>query len=245
MSLSSRALRLSRRTAVAVLASWLTIIGTGNAADMNKTLHVSFQVAETGFDPQAISDLYSEFVNRHIFDALYSYDYLARPYKLVPNTAAALPEITDNGLTWVIKIRKGILYADDPAFNGKKRELTADDYIYAWKRLLDPKVRSPYLFFVDDKFIGADAVLEAAKKTGKLDYGAYVTVVAKEGADWLCIQPPAGSISWVQWTLVRPVKKTENAGCSSGADTNGSANHSRHSGSCVRSWLITSAEPST
>ena len=64
------------------------------AADMNKTLRVAFLIDVTGFDPQAISDLYSDFVNRHIFDPLYNYDYLARPYKLVTNTAAALPEVT-------------------------------------------------------------------------------------------------------------------------------------------------------
>jgi ABC-type transport system substrate-binding protein len=144
------------------------------AADMNKTLHVTFPVAETGFDPQAISDLYSEYVNRHVFDALYYYDYLARPYKLVPNTAAAMPEISADGLTWTIRIRKGIYFSPDPVFNGARRELTADDYLYAWKRLLDPKVRSPYLFFVEGKFVGADAVVEQAKKTGKFDYDAKI-----------------------------------------------------------------------
>src|SRR6185369_11891009 len=56
----------------------------------------------------------------------------------------------------------------------QKRELTANDYVYAWKRLLDPKVRSPYLFYVEDKFVGADAVVEQAKKTGKFDYDAKI-----------------------------------------------------------------------
>ena len=58
-------------------------------------LRVAFPIAETGFDPQAAGDVYSNYVNRAIFDPLYRYDYLARPYKLVPNTAAALPEISD------------------------------------------------------------------------------------------------------------------------------------------------------
>jgi ABC-type transport system substrate-binding protein len=165
----------ARRAIAALLATaaWVAAsTAPAIATDMNKTLRVSFQVAETGFDPQAISDLYSEFVNRHVFDALYYYDYVARPYKLVPNTAAALPEISADGLTWTIRIRKGIHFAPDPVFNNVKRELTADDYVYAWKRLLDPKVRSPYLFFVEDKFVGAGAAVEQAKKTGKFDYEA-------------------------------------------------------------------------
>ena len=58
-----------------------------------KTLRVSFPIAETGFDPQAAGDAYSNYVNRAIFDPLYRYDYLARPYRLVPNTAAGMPSI--------------------------------------------------------------------------------------------------------------------------------------------------------
>jgi ABC-type transport system substrate-binding protein len=77
---------------------------------------VTFPIAETGFDPQATSDLYSGHVQRAIFEPLYAYDYLARPYRLVPNTASALPEISPDGRTWTIRIRPGIHFADDPAF---------------------------------------------------------------------------------------------------------------------------------
>jgi ABC-type transport system substrate-binding protein len=136
------------------------------------TLHVAFPTPETGFDPQAVGDAYSNYVNRAIFDPLYRYDYLARPYKLVPNTATALPEVTDNGTTWTIHIRNGIYFADDPAFNGNRRELTAADYVYAIKRILDPKMRSNSLQMVDGRFVGADAVVAKAKQTGRFDYDA-------------------------------------------------------------------------
>ena len=141
---------------------------------MNKTLRVAFVAAETGFDPQAISDLYSGYVTRVIFDPLYRYDYLARPFRIVPNTAAAMPEISADGRTWTIKVRPGIHFADDPAFKGRKRELTAADYVYSWKRLLDPKVRAPNIEAMTDRFVGDDAVLAAAKAAGKLDYDTAV-----------------------------------------------------------------------
>ena len=83
----------------------------------------TFPVAETGFDPQATSDYYSVHVKRAIFEPLYAYDYLARPYRIVPNTAAAMPEISADGRTWTIRIKPGIYFADDPAFKGRKREL--------------------------------------------------------------------------------------------------------------------------
>jgi oligopeptide transport system substrate-binding protein len=136
-----------------------------------RTLHVAFPVAETGFDPQATSDLYSDHVQRAIFETLYAFDYLARPYLRVPRTAAALPQIADGGRTWTFHVRSGIHFADDAVFNGRKRELTAADYVYSWKRLLDPRVRSPFSWYLQGKIVGADAVIDAAKGR-KLDYDA-------------------------------------------------------------------------
>ena len=136
-----------------------------------KTLRVAFPVAETGFDPQATSDLYSDHVQRAIFEPLYGFDYLARPYKRVPRTAAAIPVIEDGGRTWTFRVRAGIRFADDPAFGGKPRELVAADYVYSWKRLLDPRMRSPFSWYLQGKVVGADTVIAAAKG-GKLDYDA-------------------------------------------------------------------------
>jgi ABC-type transport system substrate-binding protein len=140
--------------------------------DPNKVIYAAFPTPETGFDPQAAGDEYSNSVNRVIFDPLYRYDYLARPYKLVPNTAIGTPEITADGKTWTIRIKPDVYFADDPVFKGQRRELTAADYVYAWKRVLDPKMRSNSLQVFDGRFVGADAVVSSAKETGKFDYDA-------------------------------------------------------------------------
>ena len=142
------------------------------AADMSKTLHVAIAAPENGFDPQATSDLVSNYVNREIFDPLYRYDYLARPYKVVPNTAAALPEISADGRTWTIKLKPGIYFTDDPAFKGQRCELTAADYVYSFKRLIDPRLRSNNAYILDERLAGAKEAIDAAKKTGKFDYDA-------------------------------------------------------------------------
>ena len=154
----------------ALAAIALAGAGAAQAADSDKTLRVAFPVAETGFDPAPVGDIYSQYVNRAIFDPLYQYDYLARPYKIVPNTAVALPDISPDGKTWTIKVKPGIYFADDPAFKGRKRELTAADYVYSWKRVLDPRMRSNNIQIFDGKFVGADTVVSAAKETGKFDY---------------------------------------------------------------------------
>ena len=143
-------------------------------ADPNKVIRVAFRVAETGFDPGVTSDLYSNYVNRALFDPLFKYDYLARPHRIVPNTAAAMPESSADGISWTIKVKPGIYFADDPAFKGKKRELTAADYAYSWKRIVDPKVRSPSLEEFDGKIVGMDALVAKARETGKFNYDAPV-----------------------------------------------------------------------
>ena len=85
---------------------------------MNKVVRHVFPAAEEGFDPQAAHDLYSGSIEQAIFETLLTYDYMARPSKLVPLTAEALPEITDDGKTYTIRLRKGIQFAADAAFKG-------------------------------------------------------------------------------------------------------------------------------
>lgn len=167
--------RMLKQIGVSVLLGSLCLTGAMNVfakspADPNKVLRYVFPVAETGFDPAGTHDLYSAHVHNSIFEGLYTYDYLASPAKLVPRTAVALPQVSADGLTYTIKVQKGIYFAKDPAFNGKARELTAQDYVYSYKRLLDPSLRSPNSWLLDAKVVGMDKVLEEAKKTGKFNY---------------------------------------------------------------------------
>jgi len=144
------------------------------AAGSAKVLRVTFQAAESGFDPVRISDYYSGTVIEAIYDPLLTYDYLARPAKLVPNTAEALPVIADEGRTYTLRVKKGIRFTADPAFGGRPRELTAADYAYAFKRFLDPKLRSPYAFLFEGKIVGLDDLAARAKTSGRFDYDAKV-----------------------------------------------------------------------
>ena len=120
------------------------------AAQPPKVLRYAFPVAETGFDPAQISDLYSRTIAASLFEAPLTYDYLARPARVVPQTAESLPEIGDGGRRFTFRIRPGIFFADDPAFGGRPRELTAADYVYSIKRHYDPKFKSPNLFQLEN-----------------------------------------------------------------------------------------------
>jgi ABC-type transport system substrate-binding protein len=144
------------------------------AADRSKVYRISFPTAETGFDPARVSDLYSNTVNEAIFERLLTYDYLARPAKLVPLVAEAMPQVTENGRVYTFRIRKGIHFTPDPAFKGRKRELVAADFAYTIKRHADPKNRSPWAFMVEGRIAGLDVLIEQAKKSGKFDYDAKI-----------------------------------------------------------------------
>jgi oligopeptide transport system substrate-binding protein len=161
---------------VAVLGALCALAWTlpAGAADPRKVIRDVFPVAETGFDPAAVHDLYSSGIVRAVFETLYTYDYLARPAKLVPQAAEAMPVVTDDGRTYTVKLVKGIRFQSDPAFGAKQRELTADDVVYSYKRLADPKIRSPYWFLLEGKIVGLDEAAAAAKKSGRFDYDAKV-----------------------------------------------------------------------
>ena len=142
--------------------------GRGGAGPEQGRSHFSFPAAEAGFDPVRISDLYSATVLEGIFERLLTYDYLARPAKVVPMLAESMPEVTDNGRTYTFKIRKGIYFAPDPIWKGAKRELVAQDVVYSFMRFLDPKNRAPYAFLLEGKIVGLDEHAAKAKKSGKL-----------------------------------------------------------------------------
>jgi oligopeptide transport system substrate-binding protein len=142
------------------------------AADPDKILRVALRSAETDFDPVIWADQPSAWFTESIFDPMLKYDYLARPAKLLPNTLTAMPEIQDNGGTYLFSIKSNIYFTPDPAFKNQKRELVAQDYAYTLKRIFDPKNKSQWLFLFEGKIRGADAAMAKAKKENRFDYDA-------------------------------------------------------------------------
>ncbi|QOY94493.1 heme-binding protein [Massilia sp. UMI-21] len=139
-----------RLTAVAFLLP-LLCAGSATGADSpvparteEKVLRMFLSTSETGLDPAVASDNATLSLLENLFDPLLRYDYLARPARLRPNTAVAMPEVSADGLTYTFRIRPGIYFTGDPAFKGVKREMTAQDYAYSLARLRDPATRSPW-----------------------------------------------------------------------------------------------------
>jgi ABC-type transport system substrate-binding protein len=147
--------------AAALITTW----GPAQAGEAPKVLRYAFPIAETGFDPAQISDVYSRIVTANIFEAPLTYDYLARPAQLRPATAAALPEVSADFRRWTFRLKPGIHFADDPVFKGQPRELVAADYVYSIKRHYDPRWKSPNLFnFENARIVGLSELRQKALK---------------------------------------------------------------------------------
>ena len=178
VELSGRERRAARPARV---QAWIAAVGCAvalsafafsvNAADPAKVLRIAVTDIDT-LDPQQYSDDPSFQVIQALYEPAYEYAYLAKVPTLSPLTAAAPAEVADDGRVWTIRLKHGILFNDDPVFKGKPRELVADDYVYAYKRWLDPNGRRGGSPILTDLIFGARPVVEAAKKTGKFDFDA-------------------------------------------------------------------------
>jgi len=82
-------------------------------------------------DPALIADIYGFVVSQQIFDGLVQYD---GSLTIVPSIAESWKGSRD-GLEWLFYLRKGVKF-----HNG--REVTADDVVYSFTRILDPKTNS-------------------------------------------------------------------------------------------------------
>ncbi len=116
-----------------------------------KVLYTSFSEAPKTLDPAVSYSTSEHVITANVFDTLLEYDYLARPYRLIPGLAEAVPEpeaLPDGGQRYRFRLRDGVRYQDDPCFsrNGtgeRSRPVTADDFAFQFARLADPAVNSP------------------------------------------------------------------------------------------------------
>jgi ABC-type transport system substrate-binding protein len=156
----------------ALLAALFAIVVAGgvDAADSAKVLRIAQFDIDT-LDPQQYSDDPSFQVIQAIFEPAYEWEYGAKSPKLVPLTAAVPPQVSDDGKVWTVTLKRGIFFHDDPVFKGKPRELVAEDYLYAYRRWLDPNGRRAGSPVLTDLILGARPIVDAAKK-GKFDYDA-------------------------------------------------------------------------
>lgn len=153
-------MRVARSLAVCIVGA--LVAGGCDPARQPDARFVS--IAEIkGFDPILCNDQYSSGAQIQVYEGLNEFHYLKRPLELVPLMAEAKPEISPDGLTYTFRIRDAV-FQDDPCFpGGKGRKVTAQDFVWCWKRLMAvPSSTGTWIF--DGKIKGLDAWKEEAQK---------------------------------------------------------------------------------
>ena len=129
----------------------------GSAQDFTTAYRHSMDGAPSSLDPAQASNIYANFLTVNLYDTLYRYKYLARPYELKPNLAEELPQVSGDGLVYTIRIKPGVHFIDDPAFPDEKgRLVTAQDFVYSIKRHFDPATRAQGTWLWQDRIVGLD-----------------------------------------------------------------------------------------
>jgi oligopeptide transport system substrate-binding protein len=92
------------------------------------------------------------------------------------------------GERWTFQIRRDLRFQDDPCFpGGKGRAITAQDFLYAFRRMADPANASPVIAFFADKIVGfgdlIDRNRERQKRGEPPDYDTPVAGLQLDPAD--------------------------------------------------------------
>ena len=123
----------------------------------SKILHQVISSKLSGLDPISASDVTASTQVAKVYDCLYQYHYLKRPYEIEPCLADSMPLVSDSGKTYQITIKKGVLFQDNKCFpTGKGRELKAADVRYSILRLADPKLHARGWWTLQGQIKGLD-----------------------------------------------------------------------------------------
>ncbi|MBR4171132.1 MAG: hypothetical protein IKR48_05725 [Kiritimatiellae bacterium] len=115
-------------------------------------------------DPILASSMYAGRAVQLTYEVLYEYDYAKRPYRLIPAAAEAMPEISENGKVFTIRLRPELRFHDDPCFpDGKGRPVVAQDVVFSFTRLADRRNASSGCWLTDP-ILGVNEFRDAQEK---------------------------------------------------------------------------------
>lgn len=128
----------------AILIIFLLVISWTNGFSQEKSTPGKTEIVKKGgiyrrplgndpatLDSTRITDIYGYTVIQQLYDGLIQYD---STLNIMPAIAQSWKGSRD-GLTWTFYIRKGVRFHHG-------REVTADDFVYSFSRILDPKIKS-------------------------------------------------------------------------------------------------------
>ncbi len=149
-------------------------------------------------DPATCGDVSSASVQSHFYEGLYTYHYLKRPVEVVPQLAAAMPEVSDDGFTYTIRLLPGVQYHRNPCFGQDStgehewgtRTMRAEDFVLAFKRVADYHINTGLAWaFLAGRVVGLDNYRQRTKRYKIGDFSRYdLPVEGIEAVDSLTVR---------------------------------------------------------
>ncbi len=132
---------------------------SASTASTSTDLNVMIETAVESLDPQQATDGTSFEVIADYTDGLMQMDSDGNPI----NALAESYELSDDGLTYTFKIR-------DDANWSNGEPVTADDFVFAWQRAVDPEVASEYSYMLSDigQIVNAAEIIAGEKDKSEL-----------------------------------------------------------------------------
>lgn len=132
------------------------------AAPQAVILRAALRQPVNGLDPAHATEFNGLTLVARVYEPLYQYKYDGRPDEVEPALAAAMPSLSRDGRTVTIKLREGVRFQADACLAGSTaglgREVSAQDFVESWRRLLDPATASPNRWILDDRVASFRAV---------------------------------------------------------------------------------------
>jgi len=131
-----------------------------NKRDRTFYLNYSAGTVES-IDPAFAKNLYNMWTDHMVFNTLVETD---ERLEVVPSLAKSW-SVSDDGLIWRFVLRSDIFFHNDRVFkDGRGRRMTAQDVVYSFNRLVDPKVASTGAWIFNDR-VAADEPFTALNDT--------------------------------------------------------------------------------
>ena len=127
---------------------WLPLRASTFTDPAEVVLRDTYGAKVRSIDPATSGDNMSGAIQGHFYEGLYAYHFLRRPLELIPRLAAQMPQVSDDGLVYTIRIRDDARYRRNPCFGTDDkgapltRAATAEDFALAFKRIADFHIES-------------------------------------------------------------------------------------------------------
>lgn len=160
------------RAFLIVFAAWALVAckSTPEWEKGKKYLHFPLRAKVGSLDPVRTSTQYANIVSSQVYDTLFQFSYLVRPYQIEPLLLERMPEVSEDKTTYTFELKKGVLFHDDPCFpGGVGRELVAQDVIWSLMRMADRNLTPSGWWLYEDRIAGLDEFQKRMnkRKTGE------------------------------------------------------------------------------